>query len=261
MKISYLIVSLSVISVLIGCSSKEPTLTSKQPIMTEVKSTTQSLEELNNACLAGEGETCLIIADQLYKKGDYENAKIFNIKASKLGVDRGYIGVLQIECDIENKGKSCNLLAFSLEEGRQGIPKNLSLAFDYYSKAFSLGYTDSASLLAGLYYNAGDYFNAIKLHKCGCENNSNYDVRMEGCYNTGLMYDKGKGVRQDYQQARKFYKKACDGNYAFACTNLGVLYAKGLGVRQDIYKAKELYGKGCDGGNQIGCDNYREVNN
>ena len=55
----------------------------------------------------------------------------------------------------------------------------------------------------------------------------------------------------DYQQ----YKNACDGGNARGCFNLGLMYYKGRGVKQDDFKAKELYGKACDGGCAGGCYN------
>jgi hypothetical protein len=39
----------------------------------------------------------------------------------------------------------------------------------------------------------------------------NYD---RGCFNLGLSYEEGKGVKQDDFKAVKFYQKACDLNSA-----------------------------------------------
>ncbi len=44
------------------------------------------------------------------------------------------------------------------------------------------------------------------------------------------------------------------------CYNLGVLYANGDGVREDKVKAKELFGKACDGGDDYGCKWYKILN-
>ena len=123
-------------------------------------------------------------------------------------------------------------------------------------------------------------------------------LRAQGadCYNLGLAYANGNGVKQDYFEAENYYKKACDLNERagcynlgviyyhgqtgeksirkaisyfektcklnnwFGCRDLGVIYADGLGVRQDKSKAKEYFGKMCDMGLQDGCDNYRKLN-
>lgn len=68
-------------------------------------------------------------------------------------------------------------------------------------------------------------------------------------------YEKG-----DYQKAGQLYQKACDGGNADGCYNLGVAYNNGRGVKQDFYTAKQYYGKACDLGLQLGCDNYRRLN-
>ena len=79
-------------------------------------------------------------------------------------------------------------------------------------------------------------------------------------YNLGVMYERGHGVRQDYQKALELYTKSANQGYFAAQYNLGVVYEQGLGVRQDYRKAKEWYGKACDSGLQEGCNAYKELN-
>jgi len=74
------------------------------------------------------------------------------------------------------------------------------------------------------------------------------------------MYDNGQGVRQDYKEAVKWYKKAAEQGYARAQFNLGLMYSQGQGVRQDLSIAKELFGKACDNGLQQGCIAYKILN-
>jgi TPR repeat protein len=40
-----------------------------------------------------------------------------------------------------------------------------------------------------------------------------------------LMYEEGKGVKQDDLKALKFFQKACDLNSGGGCSNLGVTHA------------------------------------
>ena len=51
-------------------------------------------------------------------------------------------------------------------------------------------------------------------------------------------------------------KKSCDGGNAIGCYNLGVMYAKGQGIKQNNFKAIKLFKKACDGGIAAGCKNY-----
>ena len=83
---------------------------------------------------------------------------------------------------------------------------------------------------------------------------------MGACYNLGLWYGEGQGVRQDFVNARKYYEKACNANFAWACNNLGVLYADGRGVKQNLSTAKKYFGRACDLGYQMGCDKYKILN-
>ena len=82
----------------------------------------------------------------------------------------------------------------------------------------------------------------------------------EAQYNLGVMYDNGQGVRQNYAEALRWYRKAAEQGVAEAQYNLGVMYASGRGVRQNFHLSKEWFGKACDGGDQKGCDQYRYLN-
>ena len=44
------------------------------------------------------------------------------------------------------------------------------------------------------------------------------------------MYEKGKGVKQDYNKAVKWYTKSAEQGYADAQCNLGYMYSHGEGV-------------------------------
>lgn len=132
-------------------------------------------------------------------------------------------------------------------------------AIPYYEKAIASGNTLAYTALGNAYYQIEDYYNAVKYFKIECEK-VNAEQALS-CYNLGVSYTKGQGVRQDYHKAHELYKKACDMKVGEACINLGVLYYKGQGVRQNSSTAKQYFGKACDLGNQMGCDNYRELNN
>lgn len=54
----------------------------------------------------------------------------------------------------------------------------------------------------------------------------------------GLMYAKGQGVTQDYQQAFYWFAKAADLGHGSAHNSLGIMYYKGHGVERNF---KESY--------------------
>lgn len=61
------------------------------------------------------------------------------------------------------------------------------------------------------------------------------------------------------QEIIQEFEKACHLNDGGGCFNLGLLYSNGQGVKQDYFKAKELFGKTCDLKLQLGCDNYAKL--
>ena len=101
----------------------------------------------------------------------------------------------------------------------------------------------------------GNYSQAAKLYEQSCNGGV-----AGSCFNLGLLYDKGQGVKQNYAQAAKLYEQACNGGYAESCYNLGLLYGKGQGKQQNHSTAKEYFGKACDLGYQNGCDWYKKLN-
>ena len=67
-------------------------------------------------------------------------------------------------------------------------------------------------------------------------------------FNLGLMYDNGRGVRQDYTKAVQWYRKAAEQGDAQAQSNLASMYSNGQGVRQDYAEAVRWYRKAVEQG-------------
>ena len=78
-------------------------------------------------------------------------------------------------------------------------------------------------------------------------------------YNLGVMYSSGKGVKQNYAEAVKWYRKAAEQSDADAQAYLGVMYSNGEGVKRNPSKAKEWFRKACENGYQKACDVLREL--
>ena len=103
-------------------------------------------------------------------------------------------------------------------------------------------------------YEKQDYTQALPLFEKAC--NGGIAV---GCFNIGVMYSHGEGVKQDLTKAFQLYEKACNGGYAKGCYNLGVMYYKGEGVKQDSAKALGLFDKACQMKDESGCRNYEAL--
>jgi hypothetical protein len=67
-------------------------------------------------------------------------------------------------------------------------------------------------------------------------------------HNLGVRYEDGEGVRQDYAEALKWYRKAAESGYAPSQVNLGRMYANGTGVRKDPREAHKWYLKAAEQG-------------
>ena len=67
-------------------------------------------------------------------------------------------------------------------------------------------------------------------------------------YLTGLMFDRGEGVPQDYQEAFRWYVLAAEAGQPGAMNSLGLMYALGHGVSQDHSEAMKWWTKAAEGG-------------
>jgi TPR repeat protein len=75
----------------------------------------------------------------------------------------------------------------------------------------------------------------------------------------GILYALGLGVPQSYPEASKWYEKAAGLGHGLAMSNLGVLYRFGRGVPQDYKEARRWYEKGAALGNGLAMNNLGEL--
>lgn len=115
---------------------------------------------------------------------------------------------------------------------------------------------NSCTNIGFIYGETKNYQQANLYYKKACDTFN----EPNSCFNLGLSYYEGQGVRQDFAKARHYSEKGCKLNIGEACNNLGFLYGEGKGVRQNNSTAKKYFGKACDLGNQMGCDNYKMLN-
>ena len=64
----------------------------------------------------------------------------------------------------------------------------------------------------------------------------------------GYMYQKGDGVKKNFAEAAKWYRKAADLDCSRAAHKLGRMYEKGEGVPMDISEAAKWYRKSAEQG-------------
>ncbi|MGH1600611.1 tetratricopeptide repeat protein [Campylobacter majalis] len=71
------------------------------------------------------------------------------------------------------------------------------------------------------------------------------------CNDLGATYEQ----IGEYENAMKFYTRACDNSIEIGCANMGMMYEKGLGVSKNPAKALDIYKTSCNNGGALGCYN------
>jgi len=101
--------------------------------------------------------------------------------------------------------------------------------------------------LAGFYYNATNYTEAVKwFQKCAEQNYA------PAQYNLGVFYSLGLGGDTNYAEAVKWYGKAAKQDYAPAQGRLGLFFYEGLGVSRDYSQAVMWLQKAAEQGDLVG---------
>ena len=75
----------------------------------------------------------------------------------------------------------------------------------------------------------------------------------------GDMYRNGRGVKQDFKEAVKWFRKASEQGYAEAQYDLGLMYYFGRGVERDIQESKTWMRKAAEQGNADAQNFLKEV--
>ncbi|MCE2573776.1 tetratricopeptide repeat protein [Motilimonas eburnea] len=131
---------------------------------------------------------------------------------------------------------------------------DMDYAFRFYSQAAVLDHTQS-QVLAGalleravehpdefpyhtqLYPTSKDlYINAMAFYRMAAEKNDAIAINA-----MGYLYEKGRGVKQDYNKAYQYYLEAAYLGEEYGFSNLAYLYSYGDGVKQDKAYARALY--------------------
>jgi TPR repeat protein len=78
---------------------------------------------------------------------------------------------------------------------------------------------------------------------------------LKACNYLGYMYAQGQGGARDQGKAREVYQKACEQNNLSSCASLGSLF-QDTGNNDE---ARKYFKKACDGGLTAACDLQRSV--
>ena len=143
-----------------------------------------------------------------------------------------------------------------------GLSKDVGQARTYYQKALAAGSREAQQALAGLgkgsepvspaqtqfdegvrLYKAKDYRGAAKIfEKLADKGLAKAQLQI------GYQYQYGEGVRQNSDEAVRWYRKAADQDNAVAQANLGKMYEDAIGVKEDWAEAVRWYRKSAEQG-------------
>jgi TPR repeat protein len=151
----------------------------------------------------------------------------------------------EVARQVENAGADCDRLAAEPHDPTrpadvEGVPLDridVAAAQEVCELAAQLYPDDSRRLyqLGRVHYAAGSLDEALASFNAAAEMGS------PGAHlGLGLMYHEGKGVAQDFQQARQHYEAAATAGHGEAMLLLARLYIEGKGVPRDARKAREL---------------------
>jgi TPR repeat protein len=178
--------------------------------------------------------------------------------------------LLEKACNLGN-ADSCGLLGDFYFYGYGGVDQDYKQTRLLDKQACEWGSIESCGNLGQLYEKglggSRDYIAARALYKKACNGGSSGSMAgstegstarsvagsMSRCSALGMLYLNGEGGAQDYEQARTFFRKACDGGFMLGCAALGSLYQNGQGSLPDPARARTLYTQACDGGEMVGC--------
>ena len=150
------------------------------------------------------------------------------------------------------------LLASEYPEGSEGYLEWSQQALLWYKKAAEQDYDPAQSELAHIYL-LGSYGvpknheRAMELFiKAATPPNEGVGIYKNGNvlaqHSLGTIYAEGIGVKQNYEEALKWYRKAAAQRYTESQYSLGVMYYKGNGVNRDLKEAANWYQRAAEQG-------------
>ena len=111
-------------------------------------------------------------------------------------------------------------------------------AFQWLERSAELGSLEAAIKMSDIYFNgiqaSPDYEKAFKWNSIAARKGDSC-----ACWRLGWLYDFGRGVKQNPQEAKKWYEKAAAEDPR-ARERLVEMYKKGIGVPKDPVKAESL---------------------
>lgn len=149
----------------------------------------------------------------------------------------------------EKAAKQNNVIAQYLLANMYQVGKlnqvDLAKAMQWYKRAAKNGFVPAMVAIGFIYETDQHHYQAaLDWYQKAAKANS-----PQGQFNLALMYEYGKGIKVDKQQAYELFEKAVKQNFAPAEYALGKMYVNGQVVNADVSKAEKLFQQAAAKGN------------
>lgn len=178
------------------------------------------------AAIAGDIKSQRVIAD-CYREGD----------GTEKNLAEAFYWAKKVAEDKQAHNKDFFNLGLYFFNGT-GCTENFDEAIKWFKKAADSGYTQAYSALGGVYDYQKKYSESNKYYKMAYEKGDKYAASQ-----LGWNYYAGNGVKQNYEEAYKYFRYVADNNMPEGYNGLSYLYMYGLGVNKDLDKAMAMIDK------------------
>ena len=201
----------------------------------------------------------------IYEKGevisqDKHEAAQWRLKSIEHGEDSMYtLYSNSLKGDNESRSALLELAEKGYDEAQNYlgdihyIDKNYNEAGKWYLKAYKLGNTDCLTSIESL--TELGIPEAIEITRELAEFGSKHAQAI-----LGLVYSRGSGVKQDFNEALKWLQRSAAQNYELGQYLLGLMYYHGHGVKQDYVEAARLIHRAENKGLIAAMQAMRDVN-
>jgi serine/threonine-protein kinase len=142
-----------------------------------------------------------------------------------------------------------NTLGIKYAEGRDGLPRDETKAFEWYRKAALQGNPEAETNLGDLYLLGHGGLEKDPLVALSWYLKAADQHWPDAQYRLGYLYEMGRGTGKDPQRAVSLYRSAAESGYPDAQNLLGYFYATGsYGIQQDDKAAVDWYRKAAEQG-------------
>ena len=198
-----------------------------------------------------------IKAAKLFQKAADQEILFAQVSLAKMyyqgeGVKQNYKKAVELFQKAADRGQvnAQAMLAKMYYQG-EGVKQNYKKAYELWMKAAKQGDTSAQDNLDSLCKESPRACKQFVSENINADNFTACDNQADAmCFlnGTDFYYEK------NYLEAMKYFKKTCDNGYMDGCNAMAMLYEEGKGVKQDKIKAYQLYLKAAQKGNKVAQD-------